>query len=254
MVLSARGRAAYGLVAATLLTVAALGWENRGQRGHRPAAAAEGTVAGRGLVTSPPLRGPSTDASRPSPGGAAQDERPVVPAAASGRLAVVPGTGKVLGAGRLRQFRVAVEVGLPESPGAFAAAVERTLADPRGWGADGRLSFQRVAGGGADFTVVLATAATTDRLCRPLDTSSIYSCFSTGRSVINVTRWREGASAYAGDLVSYRSYVVLHEVGHALGHGHQLCPGPGRLAPTMMQQTKGVGACLPNPWPFPDED
>jgi hypothetical protein len=27
------------------------------------------------------------------------------------------------------------------------------------------------------------------------------------------------------------------------GKHHLDCPGPGRLAPVMMQQTKGIGAC-----------
>jgi len=156
----------------------------------------------------------------------------------------------VHGTGRLRRYRVEVEAGLPVPPAAFAAAVERTLADPRGWGAGGRLAFQRVATGEVDFAVVLATPATTDRLCRPLNTAGIYSCFQHGRSVVNYLRWRDGAAPYAGQLETYRKYVVLHEVGHALGRGHADCPGPGRLAPTMMQQTKGVGACRPNPWPF----
>jgi hypothetical protein len=54
---------------------------------------------------------------------------------------------------------------------------------------------------------------------------------------------------YHGDLVAYHAYMVNHEVGHALGHGHQFCTHPGRSAPVMMQRTKGLGACKPNPWP-----
>ena len=60
-----------------------------------------------------------------------------------------------------------------------------------------------------------------------------------GDVVLNAWRWHEGATAYAGDLASYRIYMVNHEVGHALGNGHQPCPGPGQLAPVMQQQTLG---------------
>ncbi len=43
--------------------------------------------------------------------------------------------------------------------------------------------------------------------------------------------------------------VVNHETGHWLGKGHARCPGKGRLAPVMMQQSKGTHGCRFNPWP-----
>ena len=46
----------------------------------------------------------------------------------------------------------------------------------------------------------------------------------------------------------YRTYVILHEVGHALGYDHETCPGHNQPAPIMMQQTLGTGVCYPEPW------
>jgi hypothetical protein len=43
-------------------------------------------------------------------------------------------------------------------------------------------------------------------------------------------------------------YLILHEFGHALGHGHEKCEGSGKPAHVMMQQTLGTGLCYPDPW------
>jgi hypothetical protein len=47
--------------------------------------------------------------------------------------------------------------------------------------------------------------------------------------------------------------VVDHETGHWLGHPHLSCGGRGRLAPVMMQQSKGLDGCRHNPWPLASE-
>ena len=49
-------------------------------------------------------------------------------------------------------------------------------------------------------------------------------------------------------LRSYITYLILHEFGHALGHGHEQCSKIGDPAPVMMQQTLGTGKCYPDPW------
>jgi hypothetical protein len=170
--------------------------------------------------------------------------------AGDGQLHVVAGAGPPVGSGPVQRYLVEVEGAVGVDPEQFAAAAERTLADPRSWTAGGRRSLQRVDSEPVDFRLVLASPTLTDRLCAPLRTVGRFSCHQDGKAVINAMRWQSGASAYEGRLADYRHYVVNHEVGHALGRGHGGCPGKGEPAPVMMQQTKGVGACRAQPWPY----
>ena len=169
------------------------------------------------------------------------------------RFAPAPGGSAQVGTGPLRTYVVEVEEGIPVDPAAFAAAVDATLADRRGWTAPGDVSLRRVGpGDGASFRVRLATPGTVDAHCAPLLTRGIYSCRQGADVMVNVRRWLQGAAESQLSLEDYRHYVISHEVGHALGHGHVGCPGPGMVAPVMLQQTKGLDGCRPNPWPFPD--
>lgn len=172
-----------------------------------------------------------------------------VPRAATGDLVVVAGGDAGPGEGEVLRVRVEVERGLPVDGEVFAAAVMRTLNDPRGWGADGTLSFARVDGR-ADLRVVLASPDEVDRLCAPLQTDGTVSCGRAGRAVLNYARWARATDEFP-DRARYRQYVVNHEVGHLLGHPHEVCPGAGRPAPVMQQQTLRVAPCEPNPWPHP---
>ena len=98
----------------------------------------------------------------------------------------------------------------------------------------------------------MATPPTVDAHCAPLVTHGDLSCRNGADVMINLTRWTEGAAPSELPLEEYRHYVISHEVGHALGHSHRGCPGLGAIAPVMLQQTKGLEGCAPNPWPFPD--
>jgi len=195
--------------------------------------------------TDPPTTAPTTTSST------AVDAAVINP---SDRFSTAPGGSAVVGSGPLRTYVVEVEDGIPIDPADFAAAVDATLADPRGWTSPGDVSLQRVGPDGSpSFRVRLATPATVDAHCRPLDTAGIYSCRQGADVMINLMRWSEGAAESHLLLDDYRHYVISHEVGHALGHGHVGCPAQGAVAPVMMQQTKGLNGCAPNPWPYPDQ-
>jgi hypothetical protein len=168
----------------------------------------------------------------------------------SGTLVVVPGRVAAPGHGTVHRVRVEIERGLPVDPRRFARFVMTTLNDPRGWGARGRLTFARTDGA-ADIRVILATPGTNAALCRPLDTKGDASCGREGRAVLTMSRWIDTTPEFARIRTTYRQYVVNHEVGHLLGHPHQMCPRKGALAPIMQQQTYGLNGCRPNPWPYP---
>jgi hypothetical protein len=174
----------------------------------------------------------------------------------AGTVSIVDGTSPVYGSGPLRRFAVEIEDGIGVDGAAFARAVEATLADPRSWGNGGRMSFQRIGAAGAaasqyDFKVTLISPGNMEIYCPGVQTGGYTSCRYGERAVINLARWSTAVPDYQGDIATYRQYVVNHEVGHALGNGHQKCPGPGAVAPVMQQQTLGLNGCVKNAWPYP---
>ena len=191
----------------------------------------------------------ATPSQTPSP------EPPVVPATGSGRFTVAPGESARAGtAGRLVRYDIKVEHEAGVTPEAFAAAVEAVLADPRGWTARGKWSFQRVSGGFSDVTVHLATPGTTDAICARsgVQTRGEVSCRGGRNVVINLKRWQLAVPWFADAREEYRQMVVNHEMGHFLGHGHVVCPSAGGPAPVMQTQTFGLQGCVRNAWPHPD--
>ncbi len=167
-------------------------------------------------------------------------------------------TGPVLGtSGPIRKFRVAIESNIGENiveMAAFVAKVDATLGDPRSWVGGNTYRLQQVAGNAkSEFTLYLSTPETTNHLCAPLPSNGYTSCRQGSKVVLNVARYMTSVPYYRNDKVvldTYRTYMINHETGHALGHGHELCPGNGKPAPVMEQQTLGLHGCEPNPWVY----
>jgi hypothetical protein len=134
----------------------------------------------------------------------------------------------------------------------FRQLAQETYDDPRGWRSSG-IRFVPVAKGGS-FTLVLAQASYLPSFSSQC--SSMWSCRVGRFVVINQDRWLHASptwNASGGSLRDYRNMVVNHETGHWLGLHHVQCPGPGKPAPVMMQQSKGLGGCTFNPWPTAHE-
>ncbi|MEV4936429.1 DUF3152 domain-containing protein [Streptomyces zaomyceticus] len=179
-----------------------------------------------------------------------------VPQAGTGTFTTAQASGDPIGeGGELRRYRVQVEKGIALSARGAAAEIQRILAHPRGWAAHGRGRFQLVSGE-ADFVIRIATPDTADALClrQGLDTRGELNCETTDGVVVNLKRWMLGSPTFAGEPAEYRHLIINHEVGHEIGiREHMGCPGPGRLAPAMMQQIKGLNGCRSNAFPY-DED
>lgn len=181
---------------------------------------------------------------------------PPVPARGDGVLTAVDVPALVWAqTGRRVTFSVEAEGGVGVDAAEFAATVANVLSDVRGWQAVDGVMFVPVpaahvaVGTPVDVRVTLASPGLTDELCAPLQTHGDVSCWNGQRAVVNAKRWVHGAATYGSDLAAYRVYVVNHEVGHGLGHGHVECAGPGQPAAVMVQQTLGLGGCLPWQWP-----
>lgn len=206
------------------------------------------TPSNTDTATATPTVTPSATAAAPTPIPANQ-----VPWQGSGRFTDVtlpPVTAKP--GAKVRRLAFRVEDGLNVNPTEFANFVLTTVNDPRSWANE---NYHFVPVTERPHTVVtLASPTTSARMCRPLITGGKLSC-RVGRKVIFTNyRWASGQRDYGQNLVGYRQYLVNHEIGHSIGYARHLpCPGRGKIAPVMMQQSKGLLGCLPNSWPYPEQ-
>lgn len=161
-------------------------------------------------------------------------------------------TRPAVGTGPLTRYTVETERALVPQLAALQSHVILALDDQkRGWATTHRL---RQVGDPdrAQIRILLARPATVDRLCAAAGyvTNGRLSCWNGRFALLNLWRWRNGSPGFR-TLTQYRRYLINHEFGHGLGLGHEGCPGLGRRAPLMMQQSKGLLGCRANPLPYP---
>lgn len=246
-----------------LLCTAAAGWaglqlvpvggtETSAKRSPSPQ---DGTAPGPGTSAAPPKRAaPASEP--PSRGKDRPPARPRYQENGPGTYTWARGSGERAGTkGRLIRYGVKVEDGTGLDADDTAAEIHGILADPRGWTRQGAASFQRVDSPPYDMLVHVVSPGTTDELCGAwgLDTGGQVNCANAPHLVVNVRRWIELSDQYPDRPEDYHALIINHEAGHVLGHGHRTCPGPGRPAPAMMQQIKGLKGCVANPWVYDAE-
>ncbi|WKD59693.1 DUF3152 domain-containing protein [Corynebacterium caspium] len=187
-----------------------------------------------------------------------------------------PGAQAGTGSEKIIRYVVEVENGVDTAAiggdDAFAAMVDATLTNPKGWTHDPRFRFEHISSDERpNMRIQLSSVGTTHRACGN-ELKMETSCFNSAgnRVVINESRWVRGAGPFQGDLGSYRQYLLNHEVGHGIGYAHhEACGGDGELAPVMMQQTLNLNnselhrispeevypddnaTCRYNAWPYP---
>ncbi len=161
-------------------------------------------------------------------------------------------------AGTLRKYRVAIETGTPVPSAEFAAMVDtdarrpakldrrQQRAPPAGAGRLGLV--HRLPGHPRHRAETVRGRGLRDIFWRG---EPYTSCRVGARVVINITRYLKSIPDYGAPLLAYQQYAINHEVGHALGHDHELCPGKGKAAPVMQQQTFDLQGCVANGWPYP---
>lgn len=206
------------------------------------------------LEDSPPPTPPPSPSPSPSPSASEEEEDTLraedIPASGPGTFTVARAGVTAKGSGSA--YRVEVEDGAGVDPDRAAADIAAVLAHPRGWSHGGEHAFRQVADGSAGLVIRIATPATTDRMCGAygLNTRGEVNCRGGEKVMVNLKRWQLGSPQFDGPVSEYRALIVNHEVGHWLGRGHETCPGPGRPAPAMMQQIKGLKGCVANAWPY----
>lgn len=154
---------------------------------------------------------------------------------------------------------IAVDPSIKYSEKNFSKKVQKVLQDPRGWENVLNINFKFVKPNEKlkHPRKIHVRLSENDLIYEKCNINNMSCCdMSTGEVWINIDRWVHGSNASKLDIYGYRTYLINHEVGHALGFLHQQCECSDELAicdayvPVMTQQTLDIGKCKPNPYPL----
>lgn len=142
--------------------------------------------------------------------------------------------------------------------------INTTLADKRGWRKLGYsfnlIELAEINKARHDIIITISPNETVKKICK----FDGLSCADYGTYIahLNMEKWQKGCAGSKLSLQDYRTYMILHEVGHLLDKGHTtikehrehraVCKSNMAImkAPIMMPQTLGIGDYKPNCWPL----
>ena len=154
-------------------------------------------------------------------------------------------TRRFVGGGDSAEYTYAFDRSIPASMQTF---ITSTIQDSRGWRGKGYYFQQSATKQAADIIFYLKSNEDITAMFTMDGFSVCYTVEGKSKIYINQKNWDTPPSAFTGSKETYRQYVVQHEVGHALGMGHEKPQTENAQCHPMYQQTRGTTKCLPNPW------
>lgn len=138
-------------------------------------------------------------------------------------------------------YKCEIEEGIKYGLNTFSTLVFGILNHPKSWG------IRFIESENQDITIILSKGNTVKEICNLTG----LSCANARDSIIyiNINRWLKGSKRSGLNLDDYRTYLILHEMGHILGLSH-LPVIKCKKVPVMNQSTLGLKGGLPNQYPL----